>query len=86
MMGFYARLITHHFRWAPPLHALKESPFSGTSARKRDTLKQALCEAPVLQPLDFIQYGIVLVTDASDVAVSAVLHHRVQGELAPISY
>jgi len=39
----------------------------------------------VLQIPDF-RKDFVLVTDASDVAVSAILHQRVNGSLAPISY
>jgi hypothetical protein len=53
--------------------------------RAFEDLKQALCEAPVLQPPDFDK-DLILVTDASDVAVSAVLHQRVHGELAPILF
>jgi hypothetical protein len=44
-------------------------------------LKQALCQAPVLQMPD-ITKEIVLSTDANDVAVSAVLQQRVAGHLA----
>ena len=47
--------------------------------------KRALCEAPVLQIPDFSK-EFVLVTDASDLAVSAILHQRVGEGLAPISY
>jgi hypothetical protein len=39
----------------------------------------------MLQPPDFSK-EFVLVTDTSDVAISAVPHQRVQGDLAPISY
>jgi hypothetical protein len=50
-----------------------------------ETLKRALCEAPVLQVPDFSK-EFVLVTDASEVAVSAVLQRKVEGALAPIAY
>jgi hypothetical protein len=50
-----------------------------------ESLKQALCEAPTVQIPDFSK-EFVLVTDASDLAVSAVLHQRINGDLAPISY
>ena len=51
--------------------------------RSFDSLKRALCEAPVLQIPDFNR-DFVLVTDASDLAVSAVLHQEVDGALAPL--
>jgi len=44
-----------------------------------------LYEAPVLQIPDFAR-DFVLVTDTSDLAISAVLHQIVNGALAPISY
>jgi len=50
-----------------------------------DSLKQALSEAQVLQIPDF-KREFVLVTDASDLAISAVLNQRVREDLAPISY
>ena len=43
-----------------------------------NSLNQALMEAPVLQVPDFNK-EFVLVTDASDLAVSAVLNQRVGG-------
>ena len=88
MVGFYAQFIPDFSRRAAPLHALKKgAPFRWDDECQSafDTLKQALCEAPVLQLPDFAK-DFVLVTDASDVAVSAVLHRRVDGQLAPISY
>jgi hypothetical protein len=48
-------------------------------------VKQALCQAPVLQMPDFWK-DFVLCTDASDLAISPVLHQRVEGRLAPIAY
>ena len=50
-----------------------------------ESLKTALCEAPVLQVPDF-EKEFVLVTDASDIAVSAVLKQRVNGQLAPVAF
>ena len=47
-------------------------------------LKTALCEALVLQVPDF-EKGFALFTDASDIAVSAVLNQRVNGQLAPVA-
>jgi len=50
-----------------------------------ESLKTALCEAPVLQVPDF-EKDFVLVTNASDIAVSAVLNQRVNGQLAPVAF
>ena len=50
-----------------------------------DMLKKVLCETPLLQVSDF-EKDFVLATDASDIAVSAVLNQRVNGELAPVAY
>jgi len=45
----------------------------------------ALCEAPNLQVPNFDK-AFVLATDASDVAVSAILYQDVNGVLAPNAY
>ena len=50
-----------------------------------DSLKRALCEAPVLQIPEFNR-DFVLVTDDSDLSVSAVLHQEVNSVLVPIAY
>jgi len=74
---------------AATLHALKRKdvPFVWEEEHQRafDSLKKALCEAPALQIPDFAR-DFVLVTDASDLAISAVLHQTVNGALATISY
>jgi hypothetical protein len=46
------------------------------------SLKRALFVAPTLQVPD-LEKELVLVTDASEVAASAVLHHRYYFEQAP---
>jgi hypothetical protein len=51
---------------------------------KLESSKRALDEASTLQIPDF-KREFVLVTDASDLAVSAVLHQRSDGELVSIS-
>jgi hypothetical protein len=70
------------------LHALKRKAvkfeWNDDHQKAFEGLKQALIEPPVLQIPDFSKV-FVLATDASDVAVSAVLHQRVYGQLAPIS-
>jgi hypothetical protein len=89
MVGFYARFIHDFSGRTAPLHCLKRKgvPFRWGEEHQKafEDLKQALCEAPVLQAPDFPK-DFILVTDASNFAVSAVLHQRVGGELAPISY
>ena len=50
-----------------------------------EMLKTALCEAPVLQVPDF-EKDFVLVTNASDIAVSAVLNRRVNGQIACMAF
>ena len=50
-----------------------------------ESLKQASSEAPVLQISDF-QKEIFSVTDASDLAISAMLNQRVGEDLVPQSY
>jgi len=88
MVGFYARLIPDYSSKAVVLHGLKRKgvQFVWHSEHQGafESLKKALCEAPVLQIPDFGK-EFVLVTDASDLAVPGVLHQRVDGELAPIS-
>jgi len=89
MAGFYARFIPDFSKRAAVLHALKKKGAKFVWAQEQQTafnsLKQALMEAPVLQVPDFSK-EFVLVTDAADLAVSAVLNQRVGQELDPLSY
>lgn len=50
-----------------------------------ETLKTALCEAPVLQVQDF-KKDFVVVSNVSNTAASAVLNQRVNGQLALIAF
>jgi hypothetical protein len=88
MVGFYARFIPEYSHRAAVLHALKRKgiPFVWKEEHQLafDSLKRTLCQAPVLQIPDFNK-EFVLVTDASDLTVAAVLHQLVNGALAPIS-
>ena len=72
MVSFYAQFIPEFSQRAAPLHRLKE---------KRIQFVEAL----VLQVPDF-EKDFVLVTNASDIAVSAVLNQRVNGQLAPVTF
>ena len=89
MVGFYARFIPNFSRCAAVLHALKRKgiQFVWTTEHQTtfETLKKALSEAPVLQIPDFSS-DFVLVTDASDLAISVVLNQRVGEDLAPTAY
>jgi len=80
MTGFYARFIPDFSKRAAPVHALKRKEAKFIWAQEHqsafESLKQALSEAPVLQVPDF-EKEFVLVTDASDLAISAVLNQRV---------
>jgi len=89
MVGFYARFIPEYSDIAVVLHSLKRKgvPFVWGDQQQAafEALKLALCEAPILQVPDFSR-EFVLATDASDLAVSAVLQQRVEGALVPVSY
>ena len=89
MIGFYARFIPRFSQLAAVLHGLKKKGacfvWAEEHAAAFDSLKQALCQAPVLQIPDFDK-EFILATDASDIAISAVLQQRIDGGLAPISY
>ena len=88
MVEFYARFFPNYSNKAAVLHSLKKGVLFAWCDEHQaafEALKQALCGAMVLQIPDFNK-EFVLVTNASDVAVSAILHQRVGGELAPISY
>jgi hypothetical protein len=89
MVGFYARFIPGYGDIAVVLHALKKKGVAFVLSEQHqeafENLKRALCEVPLLQVPDFIR-EFVLATEASDVAVSAVLQQRVDGVFAPIGY
>jgi hypothetical protein len=89
MVGFYARFIPDYSSTAAVLHALKkkDAAYVWTDVHQAafDSLKRAMCEAPVLQIPDF-KKEFVSVTDTSDRGVGAVLHQRMNGELVTISY
>ena len=89
MIGFYAQFIPNYSKCAAPLHALKKKGARFVWTHKHqiafDSLKRALYEAPVLQVPNFSK-EFILVTDASDLAVSAILNQCVGDNMAPISY
>jgi hypothetical protein len=89
MVGFYARFIPEFLNCAALLHALKRKGaiFEWTSEHNDafEALKKALSQAPVLQIPDFTK-EFISVTDARNLAISAVLNQRVGESLAPISF
>jgi hypothetical protein len=89
MAGFYSRLIQGFSQIAEPPHALKSknARFIWGDAQQTafQQLKDALTMSLVLQIPDFSR-EFTLVCDASDVAISAVLHQKNGAELAPLAY
>ena len=65
----------------------KNTPYDWKDEHQKsfDSLKEALCTAPVLQHPDFSQ-PFILTTDASDFAVGAVLSQGKIGEDRPIAF
>jgi hypothetical protein len=88
MVGFYAQFIPDYSQMAEPLHALKRkgAKFVWTAEQQTafENLKKSLCEAPLLQIPDFSK-DFMLCTDASNIAISAVLNQRFGDRLAPIA-
>jgi hypothetical protein len=88
MVGFYGRFIERFSQIAEPLHSLKRK---GVKFIWRDAqqlafqqLKHALV-TPVLQIPDFSK-SFALMCDASDIAISAVIHQKNGEDLLPIAY
>jgi len=82
MVSFCARFIPDFSKGAAPIHQLKGKGIRFVWGEENqasfESLTAALCEAPVLRVPDF-EKDFVLVTDASDIAVSAVLNQKVNG-------
>jgi hypothetical protein len=89
MAGFYSRFIARFSEIAEPLHALKRKNvkfvWEGPQQLAFSRLKEAMATPPVLQIPDFSR-EFVLVCDASDLAISAVLHQNNAEQWAPIAY
>ena len=89
MASFYAPFIPEFSLRAALLHGLKGQGIQFDWGEEQqalfESLKTALCETPVLQVPD-CEKDFVLVTDASDIAASAVLNQRVNGQLAPLTF
>ena len=87
--SYYRRFIYRFSDVAKPLHRLTEKgqAFVWTDECKMafDTLKQKLTEAPILAHPDF-EKEFILDTDASDVAIAAVLSQKIDGKEHVIAY
>ena len=88
-IGYYRKFIPDFATLAAPLFQLEEKGrnfvWSNDCQKSFDTLKQALCEAPVLAFPRF-DLPFVLDTDASTTGVAAVLSQVQDGEERPIAY
>ena len=87
--GYFRKFIHDSATLAAPLLQLEEKgrnfEWSNDCHNSFDTLKQALCEAPVLAFSRF-DLPFVLDTDASTTGVAAVLSQVQDGEERPIAY
>ena len=88
-IGYNRKFIPDFATLAAPLFQLEEKGrnfvWSDNCQKSFDTLKQALCEAPVLAFSRF-DLPFVLDTDASATGVAAVLSQVQDGEERPIAY
>lgn len=89
LAGYYRRFIHQFAQIAKPLsHLLKnETPFVWGDEQQNafETLKDKLCEAPLLQFPDFDK-PFVLTTDASGYCIGAILSQGPIGQDKPIAY
>ena len=91
LSGFYRRFIPHYAEIAAPLVELtkKNKPlvviWNQGAERAFHTLKRLLCTAPILHIPD-MEKPFILRTDASDVALGAVLLQSQNDTLFPIAY
>jgi hypothetical protein len=89
MVGFYARFISIYSRVAEPLHGLKwegaKFVWHDEQQGAFESHKETLFQAPVLH-IPVFSKEFVQCTDASSLAISTVLHQRVNGEIVPTAY
>lgn len=89
LCSFYSRFIPSFSQICIPLNNLKRKNAIwrwGTQEQEAfETLKKALVSEPVLRLPDF-QKEFILHTDASGLALGAVLSQKVNGHLAPVAY
>ena len=89
MVGFFSRFIPDFAVTAAPLNQLRKKGVRFRMGRTEldafDALRSKLCSPPLLIYPDFSK-NFVLQTDASDVAIGAVLLQEVDGNLRPVQY
>ena len=89
LVGYYRRFISGFADISIPLHALTSPkvPFNWTEEAQEafEKLKEALTTAPVLAFPDF-ELPFIVETDASAVAVGAVLAQKQKGRVHPIQF
>lgn len=90
LIGYYRRFIPKFAEIAKPLNSLlrKDVPFTWSKEQDNavDTLKTIITTEPVLQYPDFERGDFVLTTDASKIALGAILSQGRIGEDKPIAY
>lgn len=89
MVGYYKRFIKNFSKIAKPLTNLlkKDEPYKWTDKCQEafDTFKEILTNKPLLQYPDFSQ-PFNITTDASNIAIGAILSQGEIGKDLPISY
>jgi len=89
LAGYYRRFIPNLSKLAKPLTLLLKNDvrFEWTTTQERsfETLKQKLCEEPVLQYPDFSK-PFIITTDASGIAVGEILSQGQVNKDRPIVY
>lgn len=89
LAGYFCRHIPNFSRLAAPLNQLKRKGVHFVWGEEQQSafegIQRALSEAPTLQIPDFSK-EFYLYTDASDIALAAVLKQKVDGHLAPVAY
>jgi hypothetical protein len=89
MINFYHKFIPRLADLAAPLNAMRKKGAEFIWGKEHqesfEQLKQAIAQPPVLRMVDFSKTFIVQ-TDASGVALGAVLSQEVDGVRQPIAY
>jgi hypothetical protein len=89
LASFYRRIVSNFAESAKPLTTLtrknQEFVWGPSQQEAFENLKIKLCTTPVLAHLNF-DLPFILTTDASKVAVAAILSHKQDGMECPIAY